>query len=48
VESGERRIYEGPHKLAETGPRYVGVRFRRKVGDTSDGVGLASISVLKP
>ena len=48
VESGEKRLYEGPHKLSENGPRYVGVRFRRKVGETSDGVGLVSISVLKP
>jgi hypothetical protein len=48
VESGDKRLYEGPHKLSETGPRYVGVRFRRKVGDTSDGVGLVSVSVLKP
>jgi len=48
VESGEKRLYEGPHKLSESGPRYVGVRFRRKVGDTSDGVGLVSVSVLKP
>lgn len=48
VESGEKRLYEGPHKLSENGPRYVGVRFRRKVGDTSDGVGLVSVSVLKP
>jgi hypothetical protein len=48
VESGEKRLYEGPHKLSETGPRYVGVRFRRKVGDGSEGVGMVSISVLKP
>jgi hypothetical protein len=48
VESGDKRLYEGPHKLSESGPRYVGVRFRRKVGDGSDGVGLVSISVLKP
>jgi hypothetical protein len=48
VESGEKRLYEGPHKLSENGPRYVGVRFRRKVGDGSELVGLVSISVLKP
>jgi len=48
VESGDKRLYEGPLKLSTTGPRYVGVRFRRKVGDTSDGVWLVSLSVLKP
>ena len=48
VESGDKRIYEGPHKLSATGPRYVGVRFRRKVGDESNGVWLMSINVLKP
>jgi hypothetical protein len=48
VDSGDKRVYEGPHKLSETGPRYVGVRFRRKVGDGADGVGLVSVSVFKP
>jgi hypothetical protein len=48
VENGEERLYEGPHKLAEAGPRYVGVRFRRKAGDTSDGVWLTGIKVSKP
>jgi hypothetical protein len=48
VESGDKRVYEGPHQLSETGPRYVGVRLRRKVGDGSEGVGVVSINVLKP
>jgi hypothetical protein len=48
VDSGDKRVYEGPHKLSAQGPRYVGVRFRRKVGDGADGVGLVSVSVLKP
>jgi hypothetical protein len=48
VESGDKRVYEGPHKLSATAPRYVGVRFRRKVGDSSDGVWLVSVNVLKP
>lgn len=48
VESGEKRLYDGPHRLSETAPRYVGVRFRRKVEDKSDGVYLQSIKVLKP
>jgi hypothetical protein len=48
VESGETRLYEGPHKLSESSPRYVGVRFRRKVEDKSDGVYLQAIKVLKP
>jgi hypothetical protein len=48
VESGDQRLYEGPHKLSETSPRYVGVRFRRKVGDASDGVWLTAINVSKP
>ena len=48
VESGEERLYEGPHKLAEGSPRYLGVRFRRKAGDASDGVWLTGINVLKP
>jgi hypothetical protein len=48
VESGENRLYEGPHKLSDASPRYVGVRFRRKAGDNSDGVWLMSINVQKP
>jgi hypothetical protein len=48
VESGDTRLYEGAHKLSAAGPRYVGVRFRRKVGDGSDGVWLTTINVLKP
>jgi hypothetical protein len=48
VDSGEKRLYDGPHRLSETGPRYVGVRFRRKVDDKTDGVYLQSIKVLKP
>jgi hypothetical protein len=49
IESGENRLYEGPHKLSESAPRYVGVRFRRKAGDASaDGVWLTGINVSKP
>jgi len=48
VESGDTRLYEGPHKLSETSPRYVGVRFRRKAGDGSDGVWVTAINVSKP
>lgn len=48
VETGDKRLYEGPHGLAATGPRYVGVRFLRKVGDSTDGVWLAGVKVLKP
>ncbi|HEY7116139.1 MAG TPA: hypothetical protein VH475_06120 [Tepidisphaeraceae bacterium] len=48
VETEDRRIYEGPHKLSEASPRYVGVRFRRKIADNSDGVWLNAISVMKP
>ena len=48
VDSGDKRIYEGRHMLSETAPRYVGVRFLRKVGDNSDGVWLTSMNVLKP
>jgi hypothetical protein len=48
VESGDRRVYEGPHNLSATAPRYVGVRFLRKVGDGSDGVWLLTVNVLKP
>jgi hypothetical protein len=48
VESGERRVYEGPHNLSGSAPRYLGVRFLRKVGDGSDGVWLVSVNVLKP
>jgi hypothetical protein len=48
VESGENRLYEGPHKLSDASPRYVGVRFRRKAADNSDGVWLTSINVQKP
>jgi hypothetical protein len=48
VDVGDKRLYEGPHKLSATAPRYVGVRFLRKVGDGSDGVWLSSINVLKP
>jgi hypothetical protein len=48
VDAGDKRLYEGPHKLSATAPRYVGVRFLRKVGDGSDGVWLSSINVLKP
>lgn len=47
VESGEKKLWEGAHKLSGTAPRYIGVRFLRKVGDATDGVGLSSISVLK-
>lgn len=48
VECDDKRVYEGPHKLSASAPRYVGVRFRRKTGDASDGVGLASVNILKP
>jgi len=48
VESGENRLYEGPHKMSESSPRYVGVRFRRKVGDVSEGVWLTGINVSRP
>jgi hypothetical protein len=48
VDSGDKRLYEGPIGLSPTAPRYVGVRFRRKVGDGSDGVWLSQVSVLKP
>jgi len=48
VETGDKRIYEGAHDLAQTGPRYVGVRFLKKVGDGTDGVYLSSVKVLKP
>jgi hypothetical protein len=48
VETGDKRLYEGPHKLSATAPRYVGVRFRRKVRDGGDGVWLGAVSVLKP
>lgn len=48
VDSGDKRLYEGPNKLSASAPRYVGVRFRRKVGDESNGVWLLSVNVLKP
>jgi hypothetical protein len=48
VEMGDKRLYDGPHKLSESTPRYLGVRFRRKVDDKTDGVYLQSIKVLKP
>jgi hypothetical protein len=48
IESGENRLYEGPHKLSESSPRYVGVRFRRKAGDASEGVWLTGINVSRP
>jgi hypothetical protein len=48
VDVGDKRLYEGPHKLSASAPRYVGVRFLRKVGDGQDAVWLTSINVLKP
>jgi hypothetical protein len=48
VEAGEKRLYDGPHRLSATAPRYVGVRFRRKVDDKGDGVFLQTVKVLKP
>jgi hypothetical protein len=48
VDAGDKRLYEGPHKLSAGTPRYVGVRFLRKVGDGAEGVWLTSINLLKP
>ena len=48
VENGEERVYEGPHKLSDASPRHIGVRFRRKAGDASEGVWLTGIKVMRP
>jgi hypothetical protein len=49
VQSGENKLYEGAHGLAGDKPRYVGVRFRRKAGDTSNNTAwLSEVKVLKP
>ncbi len=48
VESAGKRLWDGPHDLSASKPRYVGVRFLRKQGDASDGAWVASIKVLKP
>ena len=42
-------VLQGAHGLAADKPRYVGVRFRRKAGDTSNNTAwLLEIKVLKP
>ncbi|HYE16966.1 MAG TPA: hypothetical protein VEA69_00855 [Tepidisphaeraceae bacterium] len=48
VETGAQRLYEGPHGLAPNSPKYVGVRFLRKVGDSSANLWLTGVKVLKP
>lgn len=48
IESGDKRLFEGAHQLAAGKPRYVGVRFLRKVADGTDGIWLTGIRVLKP
>jgi hypothetical protein len=48
VESGDGKLYEGPHKLGEASPRYVGVRFRRKAGEQTEGVWVTGLNVMKP
>jgi hypothetical protein len=48
IDSRGNRLYAGPNALDHDKPRYVGVRFRRHVGEKSDHVGVASIVVQKP
>ena len=48
VETAGKRMYAGPNQLAPDHPRYVGVRFRSRAGDTWERTGVGAIVVQKP
>ena len=48
VETGGKRLYAGPHRLAADKPRYVGIRFRRRGVEGGDPLGILSVWLQKP
>jgi hypothetical protein len=48
VETVGKRLYAGPHLLDPARPRYVGVRFLRRGGETWDHLSVGTVTLQKP